>query len=257
MSTDTTADPTADSSGDSTAPAVGGGAGLVVEKLEVHRMGSPIVSGVDLSVEPGRITVVLGANGAGKTTMLEAISGVIPAASGTVTLGGREIGDLPREQRARAGLAHVEQGRTVFTDLTVEENLLVVGRREQYEPVLELFPELAERRTSRAALLSGGEQQMLVIARGLVSEPRVLMLDEMSLGLAPVIVKRLIPRVVQLTERGVGVLLVEQFAALALSVGHRAIVLSRGGVAYDGPCRPLIDDPDLLRDIYLGESTTA
>lgn len=235
-------------------PTVGsatGTAGLVIHQLNVDRMGSRIVRDVSLSVGPGEITVLLGTNGAGKTTLLEAISGVIPSAGGTVTLNGVDITRIARERRAKAGLAHVEQGRAVFSDLTVEENLLVVARKNVYEPVLDLFPELSERRSSKAGLLSGGEQQMLVIARALANQPKVLMLDEMSLGLAPVIINRLVPKVASLADSGVGILLVEQFAPLALSVGTRALVLSRGQIAYDGACQPLIDEPDRLRDIYL------
>jgi branched-chain amino acid transport system ATP-binding protein len=224
---------------------------LVVDKLEVHRAGSPIVRGVSIEVTPGEITVLLGTNGAGKTTLLEAISGVIPAVGGSVRLDDVEITRLARERRARAGLAHIEQGRAIFADLTVEENLLVVARRGQYEHIFDAFPEIASRRSSRAGLLSGGEQQMLVIARALVNEPKVLMIDEMSLGLAPVVVKRLIPIVTKLATDGVGVLVVEQFAPIALSIGQRAYVLSRGGIAYDGDCEALSKDPDRLRDIYL------
>lgn len=227
---------------------------LEIKDLEVQRSGSTIVRGVDLEVVPGEITVLLGANGAGKTTLLESISGVIPASGGSMVLHGTELGGLAREKRAAAGLAHVEQGRAIFGELTVEENLLVAGKKDRYEPVLEMFPGLVERKSSLAGLLSGGEQQMLVIARALVSQPSVLMLDEMSLGLAPLIVRQLIDQVKDLTETGVGVLLVEQFAPLALSIGHRAYVLSRGKMAYVGDCATLRDDPQRLRDIYLGAS---
>ncbi|MPY91525.1 MAG: ATP-binding cassette domain-containing protein, partial [Acidimicrobiia bacterium] len=137
-------------------------------------------------------------------------------------------------------------------DLTVEENLLVAGPRPAIEASFELFPVLANRRTARAALLPGGEQQMLVIARALVSQPKVLLLDEMSLGLAPTIIKRLVPVVRRLADEGVGVVLVEQFAALALSVGDRAYVIVRGEIAYEGDCEVLGRDPDLLRRLYLG-----
>lgn len=226
--------------------------GLVVDGLVVHRLGSPIVRGIDLVVRPGEISVLLGTNGVGKTTTIEAISGVIPVAEGSIRLHDTDVTNLPRERRARAGLAHVEQGRSVFPDLTVEENLLVAGTKAQYGPVLERFPRLVERSSAKAGLLSGGEQQMLVIARALVNRPDVLMLDEMSLGLAPMIVKQLIPMVADMAAQGVGVLLVEQFAPLALSIGHRAYVMSRGEIVYDGDCRTLLNDLDLLHAMYLG-----
>jgi branched-chain amino acid transport system ATP-binding protein len=230
--------------------------GLTLAGLEVHRSGSPIVRNVDMVVPEGEVTVLLGANGAGKTTLLEAISGVIPTADGRITMDGHDITAAPRAKRARLGLAHVEQGRAIFPDLTTEENLLVAGPKSQIRAGFELFPELANRRSTRAALLSGGQQQMLVIARALVSRPKVLLLDEMSLGLAPTIIKRLIPIVRTLAAEGVGVLLVEQYAALALANGDRAYVLVRGSIAYDGPCAPLREDPARLRDLYLGGATT-
>lgn len=231
------------------------GGGLEVANLEVHRAGSPIIRGVDLVVPAGQVTVLLGANGAGKTTLLEAVSGVISTASGTICLHGKDITKASRSTRARSGVAHVEQGRSIFGDLTVEQNLLVAGPRSTFGPAFELFPELEARRTAKASLLSGGEQQMLVIGRALVSRPRLLMLDEMSLGLAPVIIKRLIPLVRRLAETGVGVLLVEQFAALALSVGDRAYVLVRGRIAFEGDSFELAGDPERLRGLYLGTTS--
>ena len=229
--------------------------GLVVDKLDVARAGTSIVRGASLVVPEGQVSVLLGTNGAGKTTLLEAISGVIPAAGGSITLGDANLAKVGRSARARMGLAHVEQGRSIFPDLTTEENLLVAGPRGAIEASFELFPRLHERRKARAALLSGGEQQMLVIAHALVNQPKVLLLDEMSLGLAPIIIKQLIPLVRQLADKGVGVLLVEQFASLALSIGDRAYVLSHGEMAYEGDCQTLIDNPDRLRELYLGAST--
>jgi branched-chain amino acid transport system ATP-binding protein len=169
-----------------------------------------------------------------------------------VNLDGQDITRMARSKRSRLGLAHIEQGRAIFGDLTTEENLLVAGRKAEIEGAFELFPALASRRNARAALLSGGEQQMLVIARALVNQPKVLMIDEMSLGLAPIIIKTLMPLVGDLAAQGVGVLLVEQYARLALAHGHRAYVLAHGQVAYEGGCQELIDDPQRLKALYLG-----
>jgi branched-chain amino acid transport system ATP-binding protein len=229
--------------------------GLRVSDLDVHRAGFPIVRGVSLVAPPGKVTVVLGANGAGKTTLLEAISGVIPVAAGTLELDGAPLTSLSRRRRAELGLGHVEQGRRVFADLTTTENIKVALRGSaSVEAAFELFPELGERRDVRAGMLSGGEQQMVVVARALAGEPKVLMVDEMSLGLAPRVARRLIATMRTLAdERGVGILLVEQYATLALENGDHAYVLSQGSFVYDGPTRPLLDHPDVLRRAYLGE----
>lgn len=231
--------------------------GLVISNVTVVRSGSSVVRNVSMNVPAGQVTVLLGANGAGKTSLLESISGVIPCASGSLSLGGIDVTRMPRSGRARIGIAHVEQGRSIFADLTTEENLLVVGPKSKIGASYELFPELVARRDARAALLSGGEQQMLVIARALVGGPKVLLLDEMSLGLAPIVVQRLIPLCRTLAESGVGVLLVEQFASLALSVGDTAYVLARGEVAYEGPSHALRADPLRLRKLYLGDESAA
>jgi len=230
--------------------------GLVVHELTVQRMSFDIVRKASLVAPIGEVTVVLGANGAGKTTLLEAISGVIPIASGTVALSGRQLKSLPRRRRARLGLGHIEQGRRVFGELTTEENLLVAAQKGySTDEAFELFPELAPRRSVRAGLLSGGEQQMLVIARALAVRPKVLMVDEMSLGLAPLVASRLIALMRTLAdEQGVGVLLVEQFASLALQIGDHAYVVGTGGrIVYDGDCKVLVDNPDILQRAYLGE----
>lgn len=229
--------------------------GLVVQGLIVERDTFPIVRGVSFEVPPGKVTVLLGVNGAGKTTLLEAISGIIPAAKGTVELDGIGLRKASRRERVRRGLGHVEQGRRIFRDLTTEENLVVAGRGDwSIDEAFSLFPLLKPRRKTRAGLLSGGEQQMLVVARALAARPKILMADELSLGLGPSIASALVTTMRTLADGGLGVLLVEQFAALALQVGDWAHVLTQGKFAYSGPCQVLRDDPGILKRAYLGES---
>ncbi|QKD02562.1 ABC transporter ATP-binding protein [Mesorhizobium loti] len=226
---------------------------LVVSNLSINRAELPVVSSLDIAVESGAISVVLGANGAGKTTLLEGLSGIIPVAGGSIEIDGREIQKARPGVRSREGLAHVEQGRTVFRQLTTEENLRVsLHSGSDLAEAYALFPELLQRRTVKASLLSGGEQQMLVIARALLTRPKVLLIDEMSAGLAPVIVTRLMSAVRKLADNGLAVLLVEQFAALALSIGNRAYVMRRGRVVHDGDCLKLLKSPDELHRLYLG-----
>jgi branched-chain amino acid transport system ATP-binding protein len=215
------------------------------------------VDGVDLTVHEGRITAVLGANGAGKTTLLRAISGLVRARSGSVRLDGRSLAGMAVERIVRLGLSHVPEGRGVITELTTEENLLLGGlwRRRDAMPVeeiYELFPPLRERRRQPAGSLSGGERQMLSIGRALVGRPRVLLLDEPSLGLAPLVssqIMRLIRRLA--TERRLAVLLVEQNARSALAVADRGIVLNLGRIVAEGDAAELIADEG-LRQAYLG-----
>ena len=227
-------------------------AGLVVQDLVVHRGGSQIVSGVELAAPPGEVTVLLGPNGAGKTTLLEALSGRIPASRGTVRIGGRDVLRCTRVARAHLGLAHVEQGRTVFRDLTVEENLRVAARTGGLDDAFTLFPELWPRSKVAAGALSGGEQQLLVLARAMLRRPQVLLIDEMSLGLAPVVVQRLLPAVSTLAAQGVAVLLVEQYAAMALSIGTTAMVLFRGQIVLRGRAVELGHETERLHRAYLG-----
>jgi branched-chain amino acid transport system ATP-binding protein len=227
---------------------------LLANGLSINRAGLPVVREATLSVDTGSISVLLGVNGAGKTTLLEGISGVIPLRAGEVRLDGRRIEGVRPSQRARLGLAHVQQGRAVFRELTTEENLRVaLHPSAAIGEAFALFPELEQRRNIRAGLLSGGEQQMLVIARALLSRPKVLLIDEMSLGLAPVIVRRLMAAVRELANRGLAVLLVEQFASLALAIGDRAFVLRRGRIVYDGDCASLRASPEKLHNLYLGD----
>jgi branched-chain amino acid transport system ATP-binding protein len=230
---------------------------LDVGELVVNRGGLPVVRGVSLKVEPGAVSVLLGANGAGKTTLLEGLSGVTPIASGRIAISGEPVHSMRPRALALKGLAHVEQGRTVFRMLTTHENLRAAGRSADTAEAYRMFPELERRRDVRAGLLSGGEQQMLVIARALLTRPKIIMIDEMSAGLAPVVVGRLMKAVRQFAEQGLAVLLVEQFAALALSIGDHAYVLRRGQMVYDGECLALADSPDLLHRLYLGEAAAA
>lgn len=226
---------------------------LVVSELRVDRAQLPVVRGVSLAVESGQISVVLGANGAGKTTLLEGLSGVIPVAGGKIEIDGREIQRTRPGTRVSEGLAHVEQGRTVFRQLTTDENLRASAVSvHEVKGAYELFPELLSRRDIQAGLLSGGEQQMLVIARALAGRPKILLIDEMSAGLAPTIVQRLMTTVRRLADQGLAIVLVEQFAVLALGVGDRAYVLRRGRIVYDGACVELREAPDKLHQLYLG-----
>ncbi|MCY3949712.1 MAG: ATP-binding cassette domain-containing protein [Acidimicrobiaceae bacterium] len=204
-----------------------------------------------MSVGPGEVTVLLGANGAGKSTLLDGISGVVHPSTGRVLLGEEDITRSSRQQRVRAGLAYVQQGRTVFEELTVEENFLVTAGRADLGPAFELFPELKARASVAAGLLSGGEQQMVVLGRAILRQPRVLMIDELSLGLAPAVIDRMLQAVERLANTGIGLLLVEQFADKALNVGDSAVVMARGEIAMRGAARQVQQRPDLLRAAYL------
>jgi branched-chain amino acid transport system ATP-binding protein len=233
---------------------------LEIRGLFVSRGAGDILRSVELRAQPGELTVLLGPNGAGKTTLLDAISGLVRHRAGYLLVNGVELGGVPRVRRARMGIRHVEQGRTVFPELTARENLTVAAPARDHGEVVELFPELAPRMDVRAGLLSGGEQQMLVIARALLrarlrhrpaAGPGLLLLDELSLGLAPVIVGRLLPTVRALAQRGMTVLLVEQFAHLVLPIADVAYVLDRGRITFSGTPGQLQDNPGLLHEAYL------
>jgi branched-chain amino acid transport system ATP-binding protein len=237
---------------------------LEVEDLTVAYGAVRALRDVSLSVPRGSITAVLGANGAGKTTLLRTLSGLLRPRSGRVVLDGRDIGRTPVEDIVRAGLAHVPEGRGVIVELTVEENLRLGGLirrtargtgdapRWSTEDVYALFPPLRERARRQATTLSGGERQMLAIGRALMSNPRLLLLDEPSLGLAPRLVAQIMTVLLRMRdERGLTVLLVEQNARSALSIADRAIVLNLGTIAIDKDARLLAGD-DQLRHAYLG-----
>jgi branched-chain amino acid transport system ATP-binding protein len=226
---------------------------LTVRDVSVARAGLSVVRGASLAARRGEVVVLLGLNGAGKTTLLEGISGVLPLAAGRVELDGERIDRWLPVRRARAGLAHVEEGRPVFPELTTEENLLVaVGDRVRAEEAFAQFPELEKRRGVRASMLSGGEQQMLVLARAWLREPKALLLDELSLGLAPAVVGRLMRSVRLLADAGAAILLVEQFAPLALQIGDRAAVLRSGELVFEGTTADL-GDGDRLHERLFGE----
>ena len=232
---------------------------LEVQRLEAQYRWTKVLHGVDFAVEEGGITTILGANGAGKTTTLRAVCGMIKTA-GEVRFAGRRIDGRATEDIVRLGIAHVPEGRGTFVNLTVEENLRLgaYGRRERgalaadYERVYQYFPVLRERRTQVAGTLSGGEQQMLAVARALMLRPRLLLLDEPSLGLAPLVVREIF-RIVRTINRdeGVSVLLVEQNAALALALADHAYLLETGRVVISGAAAELGRDESIRRS-YLG-----
>jgi branched-chain amino acid transport system ATP-binding protein len=244
---------------------------LAIENLEVVYDDVLLaLEGVSLELPEGGIVALLGANGAGKTTALRACTGLLPVhrgaiRRGTISLDGKRIDGRAAPEVVRAGVAQVMEGRRVFAELTVEENLRVgsyssrSGLHGRLKRMFDLFPVLGERRGQRAGYLSGGEQQMLAIARALMSEPRYLLLDEPSLGLAPRIVAQIRDLIVRLNEEGVAILLVEQNAAMALSIADHGYVLETGRIALDKPAAALRADDD-VREFYLGlrdEGTTS
>ena len=257
------------------------GHALVVRDLSAGYRGVPVVRELNLEVRPGEVVALLGPNGAGKTTTLETIAGLNHPISGTVELSGEKVGGTPAYQLAGRGLALVPEGRALFPGLTVREHLRLAGGRggpggrcgpggrdgrggqrgqsrrasTREDELLEILPELRKCLGRKAGLLSGGEQQMLAIGRALVTRPRLLLVDEMSLGLAPVIVERLIPVLRRAAdELGSSVLFVEQHVALALEVADRAYVLTHGRIGLEGPAAELRERRELLAASYLGDT---
>jgi branched-chain amino acid transport system ATP-binding protein len=235
------------------------GHALAVRDLSAGYRGVPVVRELNLEVRPGEVVALLGPNGAGKTTTLETIAGLNRPISGTVVLSGRNVGGEPAYVLARRSLALVPEGRALFPGLTVREHLRLAGGRRQRadreEELLEMLPELRKCLGRKAGLLSGGEQQMLAVGRALVMRPRLLLVDEMSLGLAPVIVERLLPILRRAAdELGSSVLFVEQHVALALEISDRAYVLTHGRIRLEGPAAELRERRELLAASYLGET---
>jgi branched-chain amino acid transport system ATP-binding protein len=232
---------------------------LRVESLDVAYGEIQALRGVALQVGRGEIVTILGNNGAGKTTTLKTISGLLRPTAGTITLENEPLVGVPAHAIVARGVAHVPEGRRIFNRLTVRENLTMgaylrsdAGIAADLDRVFGLFPRLAERVTQIAGTLSGGEQQMLAIGRALMANPRVLLLDEPSMGLAPVLVEQIFDKISDINRQGMTILLVEQNAAMALSIAHRGYVLETGSIALEGTAAQLSDNSDVRR-AYLGE----
>jgi branched-chain amino acid transport system ATP-binding protein len=234
---------------------------LALEDVHVHYGKVEALKGISFSVDEGEIVTLIGANGAGKTTTLKTISGVRPVSSGTITFEGDNIVGVPAHRLVERGICQAPEGRGIFPGMSVVENLdmgaYARGRpsREDYDRVYDLFPRLAERRTQPGGTLSGGEQQMLAIGRALMARPKVLLLDEPSMGLAPMLVAQIFKIVTEINQQGTTILLVEQNAAQALQRAHRAYVLETGKVVKSAPARDLLND-DAVKAAYLGGNVT-
>ncbi|MBI5580098.1 MAG: ABC transporter ATP-binding protein [Deltaproteobacteria bacterium] len=232
---------------------------LDVKDLVVHYGKINALKGVSLRLEQGDFVALIGANGAGKTTLLCAISGVVHATSGTVSFRGKSIFNHASEAIVRSGISHVPEGRKIFSELSVEENLYagayIISDKARVKDLLErsyqLFPRLAERRKKEGGTLSGGEQQMLAIARGLMSDPDILFLDEPSLGIAPILVDKIFEFIVQINAMGKTILMIEQNANLALQVARYGYVMETGKITHEAACAELRED-DAIRRAYLG-----
>jgi branched-chain amino acid transport system ATP-binding protein len=235
---------------------------LELKRLQVAYGGIQAVKGIDLVVGQGELVCLIGANGAGKTTTLKGITGLQSVKSGTIHYNGEDITGKPAFQLVRKGLSMVPEGRGVFGALTIEENLAMGAYarsdsnaiKEDVERVFQLFPRLKERRKQTAGTLSGGEQQMLAMGRAMMSRPKLLLLDEPSMGLAPLMVQKVFETVIAISKEGVTILLIEQNAKLALEVSGRGYVMESGEITLQGEARNLLSDPK-VRAAYLGEAT--
>jgi branched-chain amino acid transport system ATP-binding protein len=232
---------------------------LEVEDLHVYYDEIHALKGASLTVVRGEIVALLGPNGAGKTTTLRTISGLLPARRGHVRLEGQSLLGVPSHEIVQRGVAHVPEGRRIFNRLTVGDNLELGAYarhdarvREDTERVFALFPRLRERRHQVAGTLSGGEQQMLAIGRAMMARPRLLLLDEPSMGLAPVLVEQIFETILDINREGTPILLVEQNAAMALTIAHRAYVLETGSVVLEGAAGALAENEEVRR-VYLGQ----
>ncbi len=234
---------------------------LELRKLEVAYGGIQAVKGIDASVGDGELVCLIGANGAGKTTTLKGICGLLPVKAGTIHYAGENVTGRPAFRLVQRGLVMVPEGRGVFGALTIEENLAMgayirkdtEGIKADVERVFGLFPRLKERRRQTAGTLSGGEQQMLAMGRAMMSRPRLLLLDEPSMGLAPLMVQKVFETIVAIAAEGVTILLIEQNAKLALEVSSRGYVMESGEITIEGDAKSLLHDPK-VRAAYLGEA---
>ena len=236
---------------------------LTIQNLHAAYGKVEVLHGISLEVPKGKLVTLIGSNGAGKTTTMRAISGMLKPKSGTVTLGGKDVTGLDSHRIARAGLAHSPEGRRVFASMSVTDNLLLGAFprftrsrpkgdiKGDLDKALDLFPRLKERRDQLAGTLSGGEQQMLAMARAVMLNPEVILLDEPSMGLAPILVEEVFRIITRLKGEGVTMLLVEQFAAAALNVADYGYVLENGSISVHGPAESLKNDPKVIA-AYLG-----
>lgn len=231
---------------------------VAVENLAVERGGKRVIHDVSFAIRSGEITALLGANGAGKSSTVMALAGVLPVAGGTIRLDATSLNGRSPDRIRRAGLALVPEGHRVLGQLSVEDNVLVAAldgspsaRREGLERAYEIFPELAQRKRQLASDLSGGQKQMVAMAQAFIAKPGFMVVDELSLGLAPAVVKRLADALKMAAQNGIGVLLIEQFANLALDLADHAMVMERGRLVYDGASATLKANPDILHGAYL------
>jgi branched-chain amino acid transport system ATP-binding protein len=232
---------------------------LKVENLSVHYDGMRALAGVNLQVKEGEIVSILGSNGAGKSTLINAVSGMLKLTSGNIAFEGKSITELPAYERVPLGIVQIPEGRRLFPAMTVEENLLMgsafkaakKSRKESLEEAYSLLPRLRERRSQVAKTLSGGEQQMVAIARALQSKPKLLMFDEPSLGLSPLLVQELFALVKRISEQGITVLLVEQNVKKTLQIVDRSYVLENGAIVMEGTGSELLNN-DLIQKAFLG-----
>jgi branched-chain amino acid transport system ATP-binding protein len=231
---------------------------LQISGLSVQRGGRLVLRNVSLEIPPGQVTTLLGPNGSGKSTLVLTVAGVLRPTAGHVVLGDQDLTKRRPERVRRAGVAVVPEGRRLLPELSVADNLRVAtyaldreAAEAGIEYALELFPELRRRWDTTSRSLSGGEQQMVVLAQALASRPKVLLVDELSLGLAPLVVKRLVPTLAAVADSGVGVLLIEQFAHVAIGLAQNASILEGGRIRYQGTAQELKERPELLHSAYL------